>query len=220
MRSILAFLPLSVAALQSGTCDYSKNNWYTGESYCINPKETAEVEFTWSPLFSKGAKFVYAGDDLDGEEIAELETLLDEDAVKDWKSSLSGWWLEYDSVSLNNSDFLMLTEMSVFYTNTTNKIGGGNNGCEGLLSATCIKNINSTLRDLWNDPSLYGGPPLLNLASNAGSSLIESCPEDLFIGWDGLAPRMKTLNQGTDFNTMCKTSKLESSLHCPSALHN
>lgn len=204
MRSILPLLPLGVAALQTGTCDYSANNWYQGESYCINPNETASTDFTWPPLFPKGATFVYAADDLDGEDIADLETLVDAEAVKDWNGTMVGWWLEYDEVELNNTDFLMLTEMDVFYTNTSNEIGGGSNGCEGLLSAKCIENINSTLRGLWNDPALYGGPFVKKLGSKAGSALFKSCPSDLLIDWDDLDPRMNTLNQNTDFNTMRK----------------
>lgn len=204
MRLILSLLTVGASALQSGTCDYSKNNWYDGETSCINPDQTASVDFTWPPLFSKGAKFVYAVDGINGTDISDIEPLMDPNKAKDRKATLVGWWLEYDSISLNNTDLLMLTEMNVFFTNTTDKIGGGHNGCEGLLGSKCLEKINSTLRELWDDDQQFGAP-LLNLNDEA-DSILEVCPKDFFSTWEKLQPRMDTLNQNTDFNTMRKFS--------------
>ncbi|RTE77765.1 hypothetical protein BHE90_007770 [Fusarium euwallaceae] len=137
--------------------------------------------------------------------ISDIEPLMDPNKVKDRKATLVGWWLEYDSMSLNNTDLLMLTEMNVFFTNTTNKIGGGYNGCEGLLGTKCLETINSTLRKLWDDDQQFGAP-LLNLNDEA-DSIVESCPKDFFSTWEKLQPRMDTLNQNTDFNTMLLASE-------------
>ncbi|KAI8712097.1 hypothetical protein NCS52_01475100 [Fusarium sp. LHS14.1] len=205
MRPILPLFALGTSALQTGTCDYSKNNWYHGETSCINPDQTASAEFTWPPLFPKGAKFVYAVDGINGTDVSEIQPLMDPNKVKDRKATLVGWWLEYDSISLNNTGLLMLTEMNVFFTNTTSKIGGGHNGCEGLLGSKCLDKINSTLRELWNDDQQFGAP-LLNLNDEA-DSILEACPKDFFSTWEKLQPRIDTLNQDTDFNTMLLASE-------------
>lgn len=187
------------AAVEAQSCDYSLNDWYLGEGICINPKETASATFSWPPLFPGDVKFVYAADDIDGMEVAALEPLLDEGKVRSWKSSLVGWWLEYDKVSMNNTDLEMVTDMKVFFTSAGESIGA--NGCDDLLGKTCTDDLKSTLMNLWSDLPSYEHP-LANLATASG---LESCPPDMFGDYDSLDPRINTLNEVTTFNTMCKS---------------
>jgi hypothetical protein len=197
---ILLVLPFSSEALQIGTCDYSKESFYTGDSYCINPKNIASTDFSWPPLFPGTAKFVYAMDDINATEWSYIEPGIDETLVQGSESSLVGFWLEYDSVSLNNTDIEMQTELMVLYTNVSASIEGGSNGCEGLLGKECVQQINSTLVGLWSSLPDYDFP-LRNLDDNAGN-MTGVCPQDLFVESYHIDVRMDTLDEGTTFNDL------------------
>lgn len=181
---------LLAAAAAAESCDYSVDGI---KGACINPKETGSTTFTSPPLFPGKTKFVYALDDITSEEYGSFNKTNMPDDQKDWKFPLVGWWLEYDEVSLNDTEteFPMWTDMTVFYTDAENKIGGSFNGCEGLLGKKCIDQLNKTILASTSYYHPIGGVPV--------SPDLSACPEDMRTDFTNVGVRNNTFNEADLF---------------------
>lgn len=179
---LLLALPLAVLGwqtswLQTGFCNYTlENRGEPDQISCINPRSIGWTEFSWPPLFPGRVKFVYAADEINGTEWAQVDETDEINAsdVQNTTSSLVSFWLEYDEVSLNNTDVTMQTEIVVFYTNANTEVGGSHNGCEKVLGEECIQKINTTLMNNYWNTSHSRALPLYSLRN-----LTDVCPEIL-----------------------------------------
>lgn len=132
------------------------------------------TEFSWPPLFPGRVKFVYVADEINGTEWAAVDHKINASDVQNTTSSLVAFWLEYDEVSLNNTNVTMDTEMAVFYTNGNFEVGGSHNGCVKVLGEDCIQQINNTLMSYYWDMTHSSVLPLNNL-----QNLTDVCPDIL-----------------------------------------
>jgi hypothetical protein len=144
--------PLAKAALQPGDCSYNKG--YQSDSYggawCIHVVERTEATFSFPSLYPTNPKFVYVMDDIRGVEITSFpgySPQFDSQRTGDWQSSLTGFWVEFDKIgTTQNLSSDMATDFRVFYTTKQGTPGGGNGGCDGLLGADCVNQLDATLR--------------------------------------------------------------------------
>lgn len=167
----LAFFCLRVAA--QGKCDHYL------DKKCIDAYGSAIFDF--QPLFSEPPRFGYGfrvfheseiSDSLSGRPPAYRGDVND---VKSWLEWSNGTFL-VDRKANRTSDFALLL------SNATGEISGGNNGCDGLLGATCVANLKDILK--WaivlagretihvfrENVQLFQQTPLTNL----------SCPTNIF----------------------------------------
>jgi hypothetical protein len=205
MLLLLLTLPLATQALQKGSCDYAKDD-YRGETFCINPKENASSSFTWEPLFPDGATFVYAIDEIDAEEYDRIHPNNDFRDVPNG-TALVGWWLEYDEISLNNTDLNMETQLTVFYANVSTSIGGAANGCENLLGSDCVSQLNSTLFTIYSESASYKSVvDELYSRYDEYPDLVKACPKGMFQDYMELDKRPDTVTDNGDQSRNSKSS--------------
>lgn len=219
MRSSLSLLALAggALALQTGSCDYSKYNAYSSDSYCINETVRLSTEFEFKPLFPKGVRFVYSLDSLTGDEWYNAEPVRSKESTVGTESTMIGWYLEYDDdngISFNNSDLLYGTQMMVFFTNVSKSTGGGNNGCDDLIGSGCVDKITQVIKDyFFSKNTKYYGAALEQLTVEypvdkdepKGEDRVgDACPAGLIGSSMRMAVRKDTINFASTFADPCK----------------
>ncbi|KAL5337757.1 hypothetical protein BJX70DRAFT_368685 [Aspergillus crustosus] len=156
---LLYILPLAAtAATAADTCNYDK------PTNCINVQAKGTHSFSFDPYFTENATFVYA-----------IDSITDE-------VQKTAFWLEYPVLYTNN-DARNISQVGMLFTNASGSPGGGNNGCNNLLSEQCTKNLKDALKwgvlaNLQDQQNQSLSNALRGLAENPLRNL--SCPTDLF----------------------------------------
>ncbi|KAL4867170.1 hypothetical protein BDV12DRAFT_171865 [Aspergillus spectabilis] len=161
MKTLVSLPLLSVlhsAATAADTCDYDN------PTNCINAQASGTRSFAFDPFFNENATFVYA-----------IDSLTDE-------TQKTAFWLEYP-VLYKNDNARNISQVGMLFTNASGPIGGGNNGCNGLLSEQCAENLKDALKwgilsNVHEQQNQSLPNALRGLASNPLRNL--SCPTDLF----------------------------------------
>ncbi|KAJ5098657.1 hypothetical protein N7532_005658 [Penicillium argentinense] len=158
------------------TCDY----YNLGN--CINVQSEGSQSFEFKPLFPENPTLVYAIDELTSTEI-QIETDKDPLWQPDEAQRIS-FWLEYPVINTTNEAFT-LSQIGMLFTNVTGELGGGNNGCDGILGQQCAENLKDVLK--WMlleevDGSSEDEKVLHNVLSELESRPLYnlSCPHDIF----------------------------------------
>lgn len=175
VASFLILLYLRVVASQE--CEYQFPD--SDSRSCIKVQSKATATFQFSPLFPEDVTFAYAVDDYDADEVNQ-ENQWTSYIPKPTSFERVAFWLEY-STSNYTPAARAQTEFGVLFTNASDVIGGGNNGCDGVLTEACAANLQEALRwNMFQGAGVLAVTPL-NLAVPAIASLRNlSCPDDLF----------------------------------------
>jgi hypothetical protein len=96
--------------------------------------------FSFQPLFPAGAVFAI---DVVRYEASKPEY---EDSPAVGPSLWTNYWLEYPEAHLDPSANYEMDMMVTLNSNLTGTLGGGNNGCDGVLGADCSKHIKSLVQ--------------------------------------------------------------------------
>lgn len=172
---MLLFLLLLLA--REGSAKYCNYTKLGVDGTCINPKESASSPtFSFEPLFPGEVKFACAIDELKGQVFRKYVNISDDAPVAKPDAPLVAWWLEYDSVHLNDTDLTMVTDMAVWFTSVNSDVGGGENNCENLIRYQCINQIRHAITDLFWDGEWEAGA-LAFLAQK--TSRLDQCPRDI-----------------------------------------
>ncbi|KAL4967896.1 uncharacterized protein BDV14DRAFT_168563 [Aspergillus stella-maris] len=171
MNTLAALLLVSVLPL-TNTIELTCNN--EDKTNCINAVNKGTHSFSFGDLFPENATFVYGLEPLTAVGSEELDN-------KDGLQKIA-FWLEYPSLHTDKTA-LEISQVGMLFTNASGSLGGGNNGCNGLLSEACAENLKDALKwgllshlheeqnqSLPNALRDFHSTPLANL----------SCPTDLF----------------------------------------
>lgn len=136
----LAALALSLHSGQAsaqGACDH-----YLDDD-CIDAYGEATFEF--DPIFDEPLTFaygfrVYFNDEMDS-------SLMGTPSGYDGDVNRLKAWLSYDNSTVNiDRSANRSSDVAVLFTNTSGTVGGGNNGCDGLLGKECADNLIDILK--------------------------------------------------------------------------
>ncbi|KAL4956660.1 hypothetical protein BDW69DRAFT_181332 [Aspergillus filifer] len=171
MNTLAAFLLLSALAL-TNAIELTCNN--QDKTNCINAINKGNRSFSFGDLFPEDATFVYAMDSLTAVGNEELDNT-------DGLQKIA-FWLEYPSLNTDKTA-LEISQVGMLFTNASGSIGGGNNGCNSILSKSCADNLKDVLKwgillHLHEEQNQSLPNALRELHSNPLGNL--SCPMDLF----------------------------------------
>ncbi|KAL4797528.1 hypothetical protein BDV19DRAFT_359041 [Aspergillus venezuelensis] len=171
MNTLAALLLLSVLSL-TNAIELTCNN--EDKTNCIKAVNKGTHSFSFGDLFPENATFVYAMDPLTAVGNEELDN-------KDGLQKIA-FWLEYSSLHADKTA-LEISHVGMLFTNASDSIGGGNNGCNGLLSEACAESLKDALKwgilsHLHQEQNQSLPNTLRGLHSSPLTNL--SCPTDLF----------------------------------------